>query len=182
MSLPVVLGAALALIKAEEHCYLHAYPDPLSALGKALGHARIARIGSGAPIPSRFADLKGDPWTIGWGATGPGIEYGVVWTQEQCDAVLIERTQLAHSQARRMYPGLDLLHTNAQAAIISLVYNRGPSLKATDKRSEMRQLVPVIQAGDYGRIAELLRKMKRHWPGTGLVARREREAVLVERQ
>ena len=27
-----------------------------------------------------------DPWTIGWGATGPGIRKGVVWTKQQCDA------------------------------------------------------------------------------------------------
>ena len=27
----------------------------------------------------------GDPWTIGWGSTGPEIRRGVVWTQQQCD-------------------------------------------------------------------------------------------------
>ncbi|HYJ83206.1 MAG TPA: lysozyme [Allosphingosinicella sp.] len=27
----------------------------------------------------------GDPWTIGWGSTGPDIKKGVVWTQQQCD-------------------------------------------------------------------------------------------------
>ena len=27
----------------------------------------------------------GDPWTIGWGSTGPDIKKGVVWTQKQCD-------------------------------------------------------------------------------------------------
>ena len=27
----------------------------------------------------------GDPWTIGWGSTGPDITPGVVWTQQQCD-------------------------------------------------------------------------------------------------
>jgi GH24 family phage-related lysozyme (muramidase) len=27
----------------------------------------------------------GDPWTIGWGSTGPDIRKGVVWTQKQCD-------------------------------------------------------------------------------------------------
>ncbi|HYG49012.1 MAG TPA: lysozyme [Allosphingosinicella sp.] len=27
----------------------------------------------------------GDPWTIGWGTTGPDVRKGVVWTQQQCD-------------------------------------------------------------------------------------------------
>jgi lysozyme len=26
-----------------------------------------------------------DPWTIGWGSTGPDIKKGVVWSQQQCD-------------------------------------------------------------------------------------------------
>jgi hypothetical protein len=58
----------LALIKQFEGCarkrpdgLFEAYPDP----------------GTG-----------GAPWTIGWGATGQGIEPGTVWTPEQCDARL----------------------------------------------------------------------------------------------
>lgn len=27
----------------------------------------------------------GDPWTIGWGSTGPDIKPGTVWTQQQAD-------------------------------------------------------------------------------------------------
>lgn len=27
----------------------------------------------------------GDPWTIGWGTTGPDIKQGLNWTQQQCD-------------------------------------------------------------------------------------------------
>lgn len=49
---------ASPLIKRWEGCHLTAYPDP----------------GTG-----------GDPWTIGRGATGPGIRKGVVWTQQQAD-------------------------------------------------------------------------------------------------
>jgi lysozyme len=53
--------AAYELIKSFESCELEAYPDP----------------GSG-----------GDPFTIGWGATGPGIRKGVKWTQEMADSRL----------------------------------------------------------------------------------------------
>lgn len=27
----------------------------------------------------------GDPWTIGWGTTGPDVKKGLNWTQQQCD-------------------------------------------------------------------------------------------------
>lgn len=32
-----------------------------------------------------YKPLPTDPWTIGWGATGPGIIEGTVWTQQQAD-------------------------------------------------------------------------------------------------
>jgi hypothetical protein len=61
--LPLRIGpAGLALIKQFEGCArkrsdgcIEAYPDP----------------GTG-----------GEPWTIGWGAAGPGIALGTVWTQQ----------------------------------------------------------------------------------------------------
>jgi hypothetical protein len=69
----------------------------------------------------------------------------------------------------------------AQGVIGSLVYNRGGSLKATDKRREMVDLGPAIKAGDYERIAILLRQMKRHWPtAKGLRDRRENEARIID--
>lgn len=182
MSLPRVLAAAIAVIQHEEACHLWAYPDPLSPLGKRIGHAGIIRIANGGQLAIGESIRAGEPWTIGWGTTGAGITYRTHWTQAQCDAALVDRAQVAHTHAARMYPGLDALHVNAQAAIVSLVYNRGQSLANTDKRSEMRALAPAIAARNYERIAELLRAMKRHWPNTGLVGRREREAVLVETQ
>lgn len=45
-----------------EGCRLEAYPDP----------------GTG-----------GDPWTIGWGHTGPEVHKGLKWTQQKADAVFI---------------------------------------------------------------------------------------------
>lgn len=57
----ITSSKGIALIASFEGCRLKAYPDP----------------GTG-----------GDPWTIGFGATGPGIKAGVVWTQEQADARL----------------------------------------------------------------------------------------------
>jgi lysozyme len=91
------LPYALALIKQFEGCKLTAYPDP----------------GSG-----------GDPWTIGWGSTGPGIAKGLVWTQQQADKRLAEHimefargvdTALAGAPVAAMQKG----------ALVSLTYNIG---------------------------------------------------------
>jgi GH24 family phage-related lysozyme (muramidase) len=80
------------------------------------------------------------------------------------------------------------LPPDAQAAIVSLIYNRGSGL--TDKpgdtekrREEMRNIVPLVKAKDLRGIAAEFRKMKRLWDADkqpGLITRREREALLVE--
>lgn len=90
------LDYALALIKQWEGCHLTAYPDP----------------GTG-----------GDPWTIGWGSTGPGIRKGVTWTQEQADARLAADVQ-------RFMDGVQEavgkpLKPHQLGALTSLAYNIG---------------------------------------------------------
>lgn len=90
------LAEALSLIKQFEGCRLDAYPDP----------------GTG-----------GEPWTIGWGATGDGIRKGVTWTQAQADE------RLARDVAR-FAAGVDAGATRAptpgqRGAMISFAYNVG---------------------------------------------------------
>ena len=82
----------------------------------------------------------------------------------------------------RTFPGVENLHENAQTALVSLVFNRGVSLRG-DTRKEMLDIRNIISSGnyDYSKIASLFRSMKRLWDKTsGLVGRREREAKLVE--
>ncbi len=54
----------LAQLKLDEGCRLHAYPDPLTG---------------------------GEPWTVGFGATGAGIGPHTIWTQQQADVDIIAR-------------------------------------------------------------------------------------------
>ena len=90
-------AAALAILRGAEHCRLAAYPDP----------------GSG-----------GAPWTIGWGATGPGIHPGLVWTQADADARLAQ--DLAHLCAQmRQACGAAATTANQFGALCSLAYNIG---------------------------------------------------------
>ena len=90
------LAIALPFVKDQEGCVLIAYPDPVSG---------------------------GEPWTIGYGATGPNIREGLVWTQEQADADLSARltvigdTILEHSKCP--------LNDNQLAALCDFAYNEG---------------------------------------------------------
>lgn len=64
-----------------------------------------------------------DKWTIGWGATGPGIVQGTVWTQEQADADLQARLAKLEVRVREL---IDVALTDQQiGALIALTYNTG---------------------------------------------------------
>jgi hypothetical protein len=85
--------------------------------------------------------------------------------------------------AEKTFPGLSDLHPDAYGAIISLVFNRGTSLKG-DSRKEMVNIRNLIPKKDYKKIAKEFRNMKRIWVGKGLdglIERREAEAALVEK-
>lgn len=81
----------------------------------------------------------------------------------------------------RAYPGIRALPADAQAALLSLVYNRG-ARKSGSRRREMKAIEPLVREGDLAGIAEQLRRMKRIWASgpPGLLTRREDEAELVE--
>lgn len=152
---PEAIGAeGVALIKQFEGCAkkrgdgrMEAYPDP----------------GTG-----------GAPWTIGWGATGPGIEKGTIWTQDACDARLeadLER------YARQVATALGDAPTSQFQfdALVSFHYNTGAISSATLTRKH--------KAGDFeGAAGEFARwcyaggRVMR-----GLARRRAAEAALYRR-
>ncbi|WP_241301206.1 lysozyme [Burkholderia cenocepacia] len=110
-----------------ESCYLTAYPDPASPLGKALQARGIwYKVLGGAPIPSDpvLRALSGAPWTCGWGSTGPDVREGTVWTQAIADARHDENLTAAAElvdQAARV-----ALSPQQKAALVSIVNNVGP--------------------------------------------------------
>lgn len=105
-----ISSTGIALIKRFEGCarmipsgLVEAYPDP----------------GTGAA-----------PWTIGWGATGPGIGPGTVWTQAQCDARL--EADLVRYSADVSHAIGEAPTTQAQFdALVSFHYNTGAIARAT---------------------------------------------------
>lgn len=96
MNEPAWLTLCRPMTRRFEGCRLVAYPDP--ATGAA-------------------------PWTIGWGATGPGIGPKTVWGQDQADARLtLDLMQAARSVDRAVTAPLK----DAQkAALVDFVYNAG---------------------------------------------------------
>lgn len=149
---PTAIGpAGLALIQQFEGC------------ARALGNGTFAAY----PDPG----TGGDPWTIGWGATGPDIGPGTVWTQAQCDARLTaDLARFAADVARALG---EAPTSQAQFdALVSFHYNTGAIARAT--------LTRLHRAGDHAGAAAEFGKWV-HAGGrklTGLIRRRAAEAAL----
>lgn len=105
------------LMHAFEGCKLNAYPDPGSA--------------------------DGNPWTIGWGSTGPGIHKGVTWTQEQADARFVQDISEKYGKAVNEMLGDTPTTQNQFDALVSLCYNIG--IRALRNSTVMRK----HKAGDH---------------------------------
>jgi lysozyme len=104
----------IALIKQFEGLELKAYPDP----------------GTG-----------GDPWTIGYGHTGPEVRKGLVINQAQADAYL--RADLAKFERAVSQLVTRPITDDMFSALVSFVYNLGPAnLKAST-------LLKKLNAGDF---------------------------------
>jgi GH24 family phage-related lysozyme (muramidase) len=97
--------------------------------------------------------------------------------------VFKNRTLPLHSKrTEQAFPGVDQLPADAQGALVSLVFNRGPGMEG-DRRKEMRAVRDAVARKDLQEIADQIRAMKRLWEGqglNGLLKRRDDEADLVE--
>lgn len=67
----------------------------------------------------------GRPWTIGWGATGPGIVEGTVWTMKQCEDALDYHIQYFAQGLVKLSPEIKDEPDRRFAAVLSWVYNCG---------------------------------------------------------
>jgi GH24 family phage-related lysozyme (muramidase) len=101
---------------------------------------------------------------------------------EAAERVFYESTLPRYAaDTARVYPGVQDLHPHAQAALLSLVYNRGTSLSGS-RRREMAAIRDLVARKDHAGIAEQIRSMKRLWEDKGLdglLKRRDDEAGLV---
>lgn len=83
--------------------------------------------------------------------------------------------------ARKAYPGVEELPADAQAMLLSLVFNRGTKMSG-NKRREMKAIQPFVVDKNLNGIAEQIRSMKRIWNKSelpGLHTRRDKEAQMI---
>jgi lysozyme len=115
----------------------------------------------------------GDPWTIGWGSTGPDIRKGVVWTQKQCDDRFIEHLGQFAQKVNNLL-GNSATTQHQFDAMVSFAYNVGPANLSSST------LLRKHKAGDFaGAAAEFARWNKAAGKVLpGLTRRRTAEAAL----
>jgi len=111
---------------------------------------------------------------------------GIHVTRSAAEDVFLGRTLPKYrAMAFRAFPGLDRLPEDAQGALVSLVFNRGPGMRdrgGSDRRKEMREVRAAVASGDLEAVADAITRMKRLWTGRrlrGLLRRRDAEAELV---
>lgn len=138
--------AGIDLIKFYEGCERQAYPDPATG---------------------------GEPWTIGWGHTGPEVHKGLVWTKAHCDIVFLEdlhKIELFLEEELMLPASL----TDYQvSAMISFAYNCGNAtlehvIDDVGVEGFPKKIQKYIYAGPKGKKVVM----------EGLVLRRKKEAEL----
>jgi len=135
------------LVKSFEGCKLTAYPDPASG---------------------------NDPWTIGWGSTGPDVHCGLAWTQEQSDSRLIaDVARVGRSVANIVGDTTQ----NRFDAMVDFAYNLGVGNLMGST------LLKLHKAGDYAGAADQFQRWDKGAGKVmpGLLRRRLAEAQLYQK-
>ena len=68
---------------------------------------------------------RGHPWTIGWGATGPNIQPGTIWTMQQCEDALDHHITYFYVGLCKLSPTFPNASPRRIAAVTSWAYNCG---------------------------------------------------------
>lgn len=150
-------------------------PDGVALIKRFEGCARLRRDGMVEAYPD--PGTGAEPWTIGWGATGAGLEPGsrigpgTVWTQKQCDARLDDDLK---RYAREVAAAIGDAPTSQGQfdAMVSFHYNTGAIARATLTRRHI--------AGDHEGAAQEFKRWNKAGGRVlkGLVRRRSAEEQL----
>lgn len=113
-------------------------PEGIALIKRFEGCASLRPDGLVAAYPDPATG--GAPWTIGWGATGQGINAGTIWTPQECDARL-ERDLARYSADVARAIGDAPTSQPQFDALVSFHYNTGAIARAT--------LTKLHRTGDY---------------------------------
>lgn len=129
---PEVDPQLVADLKRDEGLRLAAYPDPLSG---------------------------GDPWTIGYGHTGPEVRKGLVWTEGQAEAALIADIIKHRDELRRHLPWVARLEPARQRVLDNMAFNLGVGKPGGSKGLlGFKNTLAMIERGDYAAAADAMGK------------------------
>lgn len=127
------------------------------------------------PANPNYDHASGGLWTIGYGATGPGITKGTIWTQDQADSDLAVRLD---EKGKEVLAKLTVsVNDNQYGALSSIAYNvgtygiRGLLAKVNQDPGNAG---PYFAAYKYGTVGG------QHAVMAGLVRRRTAERELYE--
>jgi lysozyme len=146
MTTPFLLGD----LARDEGLRLTAYPDPESPRGR-----EIAK-----PLAKRCAgwkSLPGQPWTIGYGHTGPEVVEGLVWTLEEAAAALKADAAAAEAKLDRNLGWWRSLSAVRQDVLANMCFNMGwdnPRTPRLEGLSGFVRTLALIHSGNYGAAAE----------------------------
>lgn len=122
----------VADLKRDEGLRLRAYPDPLSG---------------------------GDPWTIGYGHTGPEVRQGLVWTEAQCEAALIEDIEKHNAQLATALPWISRLDPARRRVLCNMAFNLGVGVPGGKKGLlGFKNTLGMIERGEYAQAADAMLK------------------------
>ena len=87
------------------------------------GLARLLPDGNVTSYPD--PGTKGNPWTIGYGSTGPDIQPGTIWTMKQCEDALDHHIEYFYAGVCKLSPAFPSASPRRIAATVSWAYNCG---------------------------------------------------------
>lgn len=172
---------------------------PGESSGITLGHGYDLGFTSAEQLRAdwgrHLSELAIKELTIACGVTGRAAsriayKYGSIKITPAMADEVFSRATLPKwiATTKKTFPGADKLPGRVFGALVSLVFNRGPSLEGS-RRSEMRQIHDHVESFNGGQmkqadaikaIAHSINMMQRLWPDTkGLQRRRRAEADLV---
>lgn len=125
---PAIDPQLIADLKRDEGLRLDAYPDPIS---------------------------KGDPWTIGYGHTGPEVHRGLTWTLEQAEAALRADVAKHNAELARHLPWVERLDPARRRVLQNMAFNLGIGTPGGTKGLlGFKNTLGMIERGDYAAAAD----------------------------
>ena len=122
----LAINLALGLVEGWEGFREYAYPDPASPLARATEGQPWGTVSAQAIFEALSPELRmlsGDPWTVGFGATGRYILPLTHWSHEVARVNLLDRLEDLQAGVRRMLE--QPAEAWEEAALISFAYNVG---------------------------------------------------------